>query len=171
VRRIKRGIPGVAFRTNFIVGFPGETPEHFETLLRYIHDEPFDNLVVFGYEREPETSSHAMEPRVAYNTRRSRRAKLLAAQQKLSKERLSRRIGESLTVMIDGPVPGEGRTGRTQWAARSAGSAWEVDGGVVVEGEHLVPGQLATVRITGAAAYDLFARAERPADPALNIVT
>jgi ribosomal protein S12 methylthiotransferase len=171
VRRIKRGIPGVAFRTNFIVGFPGETPGHFETLMRYIEEEPFDNLVVFGYEREPETPSHAMEPRVPYSTRRSRRAKLLAAQQKLSRERLARRIGESMTVMIDGPAPAAGRGGPSQWAARSAGSAWEVDGGVVVEGEHLVPGQLATVRITGAAAYDLFARVERPADPALSILS
>lgn len=170
VRRIKAGIPGVAFRTNFIVGFPGETPGDFETLLRYIEEEPFDNLVVFGYEREPETPSHAMEPRVPYATRRSRRAKLLALQQRLSHERLSRRIGGSVTVMIDGPAPGNARGGPVQWAARTAGSAFEVDGGVVVEGEDLVPGQLATVRVTGAAAYDLFARVERPADPALHIL-
>jgi len=170
VRRVKAGIPGVAFRTNFIVGFPGETPEHFETLLRYVEEEPFDNLVVFGYEREPETASHAMEPRVPYATRRSRRSRLLALQQRLSHERLSRRIGERLTVMIDGPAPGDGRGGTAQWAARTTGSAFEVDGGVVVEGEQLVPGQLATVRVTGAAAYDLFARVERPADPALNII-
>jgi ribosomal protein S12 methylthiotransferase len=170
VRRIKAGIPGVAFRTNFIVGFPGETPEHFETLLRYVEEEPFDNLVVFGYEREPETPSHAMEPRVPYATRRSRRSRLLALQQRLSRERLSRRIGETLTVMIDGPAPGDRRGGTRQWAARTAGSAFEVDGGVVVEGEQLVPGQLATVRVTGAAAYDLFARVERPADPVLNII-
>lgn len=170
VRRIKAGIPGVAFRTNFIVGFPGETPGDFETLLRYVEEEPFDNLVVFGYEREPETPSHAMEPRVPYATRRSRRAKLLALQQRLSHERLSRRIGGSVTVMIDGPAPGNARGGPVQWAARTAGSAFEVDGGVVVEGEDLVPGQLATVRVTGAAAYDLFARVERPADPALHIL-
>lgn len=171
VRRIKRGIPGVAFRTNFIVGFPGETPEHFETLMRYVEEEPFDNLVVFGYEREPETPSHAMEPRVPYATRRSRRAKLLALQQRLSRERLAKRIGERLTVMVDGPAPGNGRGGPAQWSARTTGSAYEVDGGVVVEGDNLVPGQLATVRVTGAAAYDLFARAERPADPALKILT
>jgi ribosomal protein S12 methylthiotransferase len=82
----------------------------------------------------------------------------------LSHERLARRIGETLTVMIDGPAR------RGQWAARTSGSAWEVDGGVVVEGEGLVPGQLATVRVTGAAAYDLFAHVERPADPVLNIL-
>ena len=164
VQRIRAGIPRVAFRTNFIVGFPGETAEHFQTLLRYIEEEPFENVVVFTYEREPETPSYAMTPRVPLNVRRSRRAELLARQQVLSRERLARRIGEQVTVMIDGPA------GRGQWAARTTGSAWEVDGGVVVEGDGLSPGQLATVRVTGAAAYDLFARVERSADPALNIL-
>jgi ribosomal protein S12 methylthiotransferase len=164
VRRIRAGIPGVAFRTNFIVGFPGETAEHFQALLRYVEEEPFENVVVFTYEREPETASHAMTPRVPLHVRRSRRAALLARQQVLSRERLARRIGEQVTVMIDGPA------GRGQWAARTSGSAWEVDGGVVVEGDGLVPGQLATVRVTGAAAYDLFASVERNADPALNIL-
>ncbi|HEY6194116.1 MAG TPA: 30S ribosomal protein S12 methylthiotransferase RimO [Candidatus Eisenbacteria bacterium] len=164
VRRIRVGIPGVALRTNFIVGFPGETDEHFQTLLRYIEEEPFENVVVFAYEREPETPSFGFTPRVPLNARRSRRATLLARQQVLSRDRLARRIGERLTVMIDGAA------GRGQWAARTAGSAWEVDGGVVVEGVGLTPGQLATVRVTGAAAYDLFARVERPADPALNVL-
>ena len=135
-------------------------------LERYIEEEPFDNLVVFGYEREPETPSYDMTPRVPINQRRSRRARLLAKQQHLSRERLSRRIGEVTTVMVDGPAPGRGG----QWAARTTGSAFEVDGGVVVEGDNLIPGQLVTVRITGAAAYDLFARVERSADPALNIL-
>lgn len=167
VKRIKGGIPRVAFRTNFIVGFPGETQEHFETLERYIEEEAFENLVVFGYEREPETPSYEMTPRVSIQQRRSRRARLLAKQQRLSRERLSRRIGDSVMVMIDGPA--SGRAG--QWAARAAGSAFEVDGAVVVEGDNLIPGQLVTVRITGAAAYDLFARVERSADPALNILS
>jgi len=164
VQRIRAGIPGVAFRTNFIVGFPGETDEHFETLLRYVEEEPFDNVVVFTYEREPETPSYAMTPRVPIQVRRARRAKLLGRQQALSRDRLARRIGERVQVMIEGPA------GRGQWAARTAGSAWEVDGGVVVDGAGLVPGQLATVRVTGAAAYDLFASVEPSADPALPIV-
>jgi ribosomal protein S12 methylthiotransferase len=164
VKRIRAGIPGVALRTNFIVGFPGETDEHFQTLMRYIEEEPFENVVVFTFEREPETPSYAMTPRVPVNVRRARRAALLGRQQVLSRERLAQRIGESLTVMIDGPA------GRGQWAARTAGMAWEVDGGVVVDGDGLTPGQLVTVRVTGAAAYDLFARVERPADPALNIL-
>ena len=164
VRRIRDGIPGVALRTNFIVGFPGETDEHFETLLRYVEEEPFDNVVVFTYEREPETPSWAMTPRVPIHLRRARRAKLLARQQELSRDRLARRIGDRVQVMIDAPA------GRGQWAARTAGSAWEVDGGVVVDGAGLVPGQLVTVRVTGAAAYDLFASVETSGDPARPIL-
>lgn len=170
VRRIKAGIPGVAFRTNFIVGFPGESEAHFEELCRFVEEEPIDNLVVFSYEREPETPSHAMTPRVPLSARRSRRARLLALQQRLSAARLRGRIGTTLRVMIDGPASGGGRGGGGQWAARGTGSAFEVDGGVTVEGEALVPGSLVDVRVSGSAAYDLFARVETPAPSVLHIV-
>ena len=162
VKRIRAGIPGVAFRTNFIVGFPGESDAHFEELERYIEEEPFENLVVFTYEREPDTPAFRMEPRVPVATRRHRRARLLARQQRLSAERLRRRIGERLTVMIDGPAatPRDKLDGPGQYAARTVGSAWEVDGGVVVEGRGLESGALVPVTVTGSAAYDLFARAD-----------
>ena len=135
-------------------GFPGETEEHFEELLRYVEEEPFEHLVVFPFEREPGTAAWDMAPRVPLTVRRARRARLLELQQRLARVRNARRVGERVTVMIDGPA------GRKQYAARTAGSAFEVDGGVVVEGEGLVPGTLVEVRVTGAAAYDLFARAE-----------
>ncbi len=168
VARIKAGIPGVSFRTNFIVGFPGETEAHFEELERYIEEEPFDHLVVFTYEREPETPSYRMEPRVPIQARRSRRARLLALQQRLSAARLRRHIGRRLTVMVDGPAggPRDKSSGPGQYAARTAGSAWEVDGGVVVEGAGLEAGSLVTVTVTGSAAYDLFARV----DPAPTLI-
>ena len=154
VRRIRAGIPGVSLRTTFIVGFPGETEEQFGELCRYVEDEPFEHLVVFPYEREPGTAAWDMTPRVPLTVRRARRARLLELQQRLARARNAGRVGERLTVMIDGPA------GRNQYAARTAGSAFEVDGGVVVEGDGLVPGTLVEVRVTGAAAYDLFARAE-----------
>lgn len=166
VRRIKAGIPSVSFRTNFIVGFPGESEEHFTELARYLEEEPFDNVVVFAYERERETAAHEMTPRVPWAERRRRRAHLLGLQQRLSRERLARRIGTRVTVMVDGPAdtPRAGNGAEPElYAARTAGSAWEVDGGVVVEGENLEPGTLVPVRVTGASAYDLFARVEREA--------
>jgi len=163
VRRIRVGIPGVTLRTTFIVGFPGETDEQFEELCRYVEEEPFEHLVVFPYEREPGTAAWDMAPRVPLTVRRARRARLLELQQRLARARNAGRVGERLTVMIDGPA------GRNQYAARTAGSAFEVDGGVVVEGDGLVPGTLVEVRVTGAAAYDLFARAEA-AGPFLQLV-
>jgi ribosomal protein S12 methylthiotransferase len=164
VRRIKDGIPGVAFRTNFIVGFPGETEEHFVTLCKFVEEEPFDHVVVFPYEREPETPSFVMADQVPVRMRQSRRRRLLELQQRVSRERLARRIGETLEVMIDAPA------GRGQWAARTAGQAFEVDGGVVVEGEGLAPGDIVPVTVTGASAYDLFARVQRRASPVLHIL-
>ena len=163
VRRIRRGIPGVALRTTFIVGFPGETEEEFEELCRYVAEEGFEHLVVFPFEREPGTAAWDLAPRVPLTVRRARRARLMELQQGLARARNAGRVGERLTVMIDGPA------GRNQYAARTAGSAFEVDGGVVVEGDGLVPGTLVEVRVTGAAAYDLFARAEA-SGPFLQLV-
>ncbi|MGH7731477.1 MAG: hypothetical protein ACRENJ_09560, partial [Candidatus Eiseniibacteriota bacterium] len=74
-------------------------------------------------------------------------------------------------VMIDGPVAGDPpRPGPGRHAARTAGSAWEVDGQVAVEGDHLEPGSLVSVRVTGATAYDLFARAETPTEAPILIL-
>jgi ribosomal protein S12 methylthiotransferase len=159
IRRIRDGIPGVALRTNFIVGFPGETEAHFQELCAYVEEARFDHVVVFPYERELETPSHAMEPRVSIQTRRSRRARLLALQQRVSSERLRAQVGSTMRVMIDGPAE-TGRGNDGVWAARTAGQGFEIDGGVLLEGGDLTPGALVTARITGASAYDLFARVE-----------
>ena len=169
VRRIRNGIPGVAFRTNFIVGFPGETEEHFDELCRYVEEEAFDHLVVFSYEREPETPSFRMAGQLPVRVRKSRRARLLELQQRVARRALARRVGERVTVMIDGPLA-DPRGGAAMLAARTAGQAFEVDGGVVVEGAPLEPGSLHSVRVTGAAAYDLFATLERAATPALTVL-
>ena len=167
IRRIRQGIPGVALRTNFIVGFPGETEADFETLCDYVREEAFENLVVFNYEREPETPSYAMKPQLPQRLRKSRRARLLEIQQQVSRERLQQQIGETMTVMIDGPAD-NGRGG-TSLAARTKGQAFEVDGGVIVEGGRPSPGELVSVRITGAGAYDLFARLD-DAPAALHVL-
>jgi len=113
-----------------------------------------------------------MTPRVPVSARRSRRARLLALQQRLSRERLARRIGTTMTAMIDGPAPEARHAGAGRaYAARGAGSAWEVDGGVRVGDDRdgvpdLSPGDRVQVRVTGATAYDLLARVE----PALSIL-
>ncbi|MGH7726979.1 MAG: 30S ribosomal protein S12 methylthiotransferase RimO [Candidatus Eiseniibacteriota bacterium] len=153
---IRRRIPGVSLRTSFIVGFPGETKEHFESLLSFVRDLEFDKVVVFAYEPEREAPSSGFTGRVPERVKQSRRERLLLAQQEISSRRLARRVGAIETVLVDGRAE-DGR-----WAARTQGEAYEVDGNVFVEAENLEAGDFARVRITGAGAYDLWATALEP---------
>ncbi len=153
---IRRRIPGVSLRTSFIVGFPGETREHFESLLAFVRDMEFDKVVVFAYEPEREAPSSAFVGRVPERVKQSRRGRLLLLQQEVSTRRLARRVGALETVLV------VGRAEDGSWAARTQGEAYEVDGNVFVEAEHLEAGDFARVRITGAGAYDLWATALEP---------
>jgi ribosomal protein S12 methylthiotransferase len=153
---IKSRIPGVSLRTSFIVGFPGETKEHFDALYDFVNDLEFDKVVVFSYEPEREAPSSSFIGRVPERVKASRRDRLLSLQQSISARRLAARVGRIETVLVDGPAA-DGR-----WAARTQGEAYEVDGNVFVDGPHLHPGAVARVRITGASAYDLWATALEP---------
>jgi ribosomal protein S12 methylthiotransferase len=163
---IRRRIPGVSLRTSFIVGFPGETKEHFDSLMSFVRDTEFDKVVVFSYEPEREAPSSGFTGQVAQRIKDSRRERLLTLQQEISARRLARRVGRVETVLVDGPADDGGR-----WFARTQGEAYEVDGGVYVEGTGLAPGAFAQARITGASAYDLWAVALAPGPLALQGVS
>ncbi len=150
---IKQRIPGVSLRTSFIVGFPGETKEHYDALYGFVKDLEFDKVVVFSYEPEREAPSSRFTGQVPARVKASRRDRLLTLQHSISSRRLAARVGKTETVLVDGPAD-DGR-----WAARTQGEAYEVDGNVFVEGPGLSPGSVASVRITGASAYDLWATA------------
>lgn len=154
---IRQRIPGVSLRTSFIVGFPGETKEHFDTLMDFTREQQFDKVVVFSYEPEREAPSSGFTGRVPERVKASRRERLLTLQQEISGRKLAARVGKVEEALIDGPADG----GR--WTARTQGEAYEVDGAVFVEGEGLQAGDLVSVRITGASAYDLWASALAPA--------
>ena len=153
---IRRHIPGVSLRTSFIVGFPGETKEHFETLMEFTKEQQFDKVVVFSYEPEREAPSSRFTGRVPERVKASRKARLLTLQHEISGRKLAARVGGVERALIDGPAEG----GR--WSARTQGEAYEVDGAVFVEGEGLQAGDFVPVRITGASAYDLWASALAP---------
>jgi ribosomal protein S12 methylthiotransferase len=154
--QIRAKIPGVSLRTSFIVGFPGETKQHYDALYDFVKDLEFDKVVVFAYEPEREAPSSAFKGQVADRIKQSRRERLLELQQGISAKKLAARVGRIETVLVDGPAE-DGR-----WSARTQGEAYEVDGGVFVEGPGLSPGAFASVRITGASAYDLWATALAP---------
>ena len=147
VWRLREAMPDVAIRTAFIVGFPGETEEEFQTLLDFVEEMRFDRVGVFTYCREAGTPAAAMPDQIPEEVKEERRAQVMELQQRISLEKNQALVGRELDVLIEGAGDGisVGRTYR---------DAPEVDGLVIVHGEWPVNAML-RVRITGAMEYDL----------------
>jgi ribosomal protein S12 methylthiotransferase len=146
--KIRAGIPGIALRTAFIVGFPGETEEQFAELLRFIEETKFERLGVFPYSQEDHTPAGAMRKQVPAKIKKARHGRAMALQQKVSAEVQRGFIGKTLRVLVEEPADGGG------WIARSHADAPEIDGSILVTG-NAAPGEFASVKITGATEYDL----------------
>jgi len=147
---LRAAMPDIAIRTTFIVGFPGETNDEFNALLEFLEEQQFDRVGIFEFSREEGTPSALMENQVAAKTKKHRRERAMALQQKISLAKNKRWIGKELQVLIEGV--GDGVS-----IARSYRDAPEVDGVVIVQQE-LRAGDFARVRITDALEYDLMAK-------------
>ena len=154
IERIRERVPGVAIRTSFIVGFPGETEADFETLLRFVEDARFDNVGVFAYSDEENTTSYDLPDRVPARTKQTRRRKLMSLQKRISARRNRARVGERLTVLVEGTHPDTDLLLR----GRTAFQAPEIDGQVIVNDGTADPGTFVTCEVTEAHPYDLVAR-------------
>jgi ribosomal protein S12 methylthiotransferase len=154
VERVRQRVPGVAFRTSFIVGFPGETPAEFDELMGFVRDAEFDHLGVFTYSDEEGTTSFDLAGRVPARTKESRRKKLLAAQERISKRRNGRRVGERVEVLVEGTHADTDLLLR----GRLSTQAPDVDGAVLINDGVAEPGTFVTCEITEAHPYDLVAR-------------
>ena len=154
--RIKSRIPGVTFRTAFIVGFPGETDEVFQELRRYVEQAEFDRVAAFLYSDEEGTPAVALGEKIDRSLMEERRNELLAVQETIAAAKNVERIGSTLEVLVDGPAEEDGH-----WLeGRHEGLAPEIDGVVYISGsDHSKkvpgPGDCVKVRITDAATYDL----------------
>src|SRR5262245_27790035 len=108
VGRIRSRIPGVTFRTAFIVGFPGETDEAFDELKRYVEQAEFDRVAVFLYSDEEGTPAAHLDDAIDRSLMEERRNELLACQETIAAAKNAERIGSTLEVMVDGPAGEEG---------------------------------------------------------------
>ena len=104
IENIRKLIPDVSIRTAFIVGYPGETEEHFEHLCEFVRDMKFDRMGVFIYSREKGTPSYNMKPQVSKKIAKQRWKKLMEIQQEISKERNQRFVGKLLKFLLN-PIP------------------------------------------------------------------
>jgi ribosomal protein S12 methylthiotransferase len=157
VDRIRERIPGVALRTSFIVGFPGETAQEFDELLAFVKAGQFDSVGVFTYSDEEGTTSLDLPDRVSPLVKENRKRQLMALQKRISARKNRARVGERVRVLVEGPHP--------EWElllkGRLATQAPEIDGAVLISDtadRALVPGAFVDCEVTEAHAYDLVAR-------------
>ena len=153
VETLRDAMPDIAIRTTFIVGYPGETDEEFDSLIEFVEKMQFDRVGVFTYSFEPGTHSAQIPDQVPAGVKEERYNTLMEIQQSISLQRNQAQISRTLPILVDGY--GDGIS-----VGRSYRDAPDIDGVVIVE-DQLPVGELVPVKITGAMAYDLIAtRAE-----------
>ena len=185
IQRIRAGIPGIAIRTTFIVGFPGETETSFKALLDFIRDTKFERLGVFAYSKEDGTRAGAMAGQLSDKVKQKRRELAMAAQHKVAIAVSERFVGREIKVLIEGEANAKqlqsanvsswehGLIRETDqhtshmkghyFVARGEADAPDIDGRVYIRAAKgaLPVGQFATVKIIGHTDYDLIAEVSR----------
>jgi ribosomal protein S12 methylthiotransferase len=150
VREIRKRVPGIALRTTFLVGHPGETEEDFRKLLDFIREVKFDRLGVFPYSHEEDTPGFAkLKDNISNETKQERAEILMEVQQSISENIAAQKVGKMLKVLID-RHEGEYFIGRTEYDSP------EVDGEVLIKNDNLEIGRFYNVRITSSDVFDLY---------------
>ena len=151
--RVRKAVPGIAIRTTFIVGFPGETQEDFDELVDFVRTQKFERVGVFTYFQEEGTDAAQLPNQIPPEVIQERQRLLMEVQAEVSRERLDSLIGQELPVIIDGT------SDEHDWVitGRLETQAPEVDGQVFLEmpPEDIAPGQIRMVRIERSSDYDL----------------
>jgi ribosomal protein S12 methylthiotransferase len=154
IERIRNTIPGVAIRTSFIAGFPGETDADFETLCQFVEAARLDRLGVFSYSDEDTSRSHELDGKVDGRTINNRKRRLMAIQRRISRAKNRDLVGKEVDVLVEGTSPDTDLL----WQARMSTQAPEIDGVVLindVEGAEPRPGQMRKLLITETHDYDI----------------
>jgi ribosomal protein S12 methylthiotransferase len=142
---IRSGIPGVAIRTTFIVGFPGETEEEFESLLEFIERVRFERLGIFKYSQEEGSRAAKMPDQLPSRVKNARYRRAMLLQQRIAREIAQEQVGRELRLLVDRPL-----------VARSEADAPDVDATVILSAPAPV-GEFIVRQITGTRGYDLLA--------------
>ncbi|MGA9779349.1 MAG: 30S ribosomal protein S12 methylthiotransferase RimO [Limisphaerales bacterium] len=179
IKKIRTGVPGIALRTTFIVGFPGETEASFETLLDFIRETKFERLGVFTYSREDGTRAGAMVGQIPDKIKKRRRELAMAAQHRIARQVSESFVGREIKVLVEVKANDDQlrRADVFSWehglireseirnpqsairnflVARGEADAPDIDGRVYIRGK-LPMGEFARVKVIGHTDYDLIA--------------
>jgi ribosomal protein S12 methylthiotransferase len=158
IERVRQRVPGIAVRTTFITGFPGETEEDFAELLTFVRNIEFDRVGVFTYSDEEGTPAYDLPNKVEPKTAKKRRDRLMREQGKISLRRNKAKVGETLRVLFEG----ESTESDLIWQGRLETQAPDIDGCVLISDapESFIPqsGEIVNVLIEQAQEYDLVGR-------------
>jgi len=163
--RIRQRLPGVALRTTFIVGFPGETSADVEALQQFVSDVGFDHVGVFTYSHEEGTSGFQLDDDVPAAEKKRRRSSLMSLQKSIVTKAQRGKRGRQVRLLVDGPSSDHDLV----WRARTEGQAPDIDPLVYlteVDPSTLSPGQFITAELVGSRGYDLVARPLVACEPA-----
>lgn len=152
--RARELMPDLALRTTFIVGFPGETQEHFQAVLEFMSDVQFDHVGIFPYYAEEGTPAATLPQQVPQRVKQARKRRALEHQQAISLARNERFVGREVEVLVEGRADQSLGVGQ-QHVGRTYRDAPEVDGFVLFRGQ-AERGDLVRVRVAGAGPYDCF---------------
>lgn len=158
LEKVRAAVPGIALRTSFIVGFPGEKTEDVQVLEDFVKAAKFDWLGVFSYSDEEGSGAYAYDAKVAKRTIEARKRKLMKLQQGISKEAKQQWIGRELVILAEG----ESEETPLLWEGRTQFHAPEIDGKVYINDfgdlDSLEAGRFYKAEITEAHDYDVIAR-------------
>lgn len=159
VGQMREIIPNLNIRTTFITGFPGETDEQFLELADFIEAQRFERVGVFTYSKEEGTPAVRLDDHLPDELMEQRREHLMAIQQEVVFDHNEAKVGTTMDVLIDQPVPGE----KTAFIGRTVADAPDVDCVTYVTGKGLKPGDIVPTEIVMYKDYDLVGVASGPA--------
>jgi ribosomal protein S12 methylthiotransferase len=165
--KLRKWVPGIAIRTTFISGTPGETDEQHQELLRFVKDFGFEMMGVFPYSQEPGTPMARMDGQLPDKVKQQRVEELMLAQQQVAFAKSKSMVGQTIEVLIDRIA---GRDEEDGFVARSHAQAPDIDSVVFVSGENIHIGQLLDVKVTDYQAYDLVAEVPAKKLRSLNVL-
>jgi ribosomal protein S12 methylthiotransferase len=164
--KLREWVPGIAIRTTFIAGSPGETPAQHKELVRFVKDFGFDMMGVFPFSPEPGTPMGRLDGQLPDEVKQQRVEELMLAQQQVAFKKAKSMKGKSIEVLVDRPATLDS----DEWVARSQSQAPDIDSTVLVKADRLYPGQLLNVTVTGHDNYDLVAELPRQSKRSLAVV-
>ncbi|HEV8293589.1 MAG TPA: radical SAM protein, partial [Tepidisphaeraceae bacterium] len=166
LEKLRNWVPGIAIRTTFIAGSPGETQQQHQELVKFVREFGFEMMGVFAYSQEPGTPMGKMDGQLPDEVKQEWVKELMLAQQEVAFAKARAMKGKKIEVLVDRPADQE----EDKWVARATFQAPEIDSMTVVKAERLYPGQILEVSVSGAEGYDLVAQLPKRTSRSLKVV-